>query len=325
MIPHDFDIVCVGNAKIDTFLTLREENQSLRLIKETNELCIKFGEKITVEKAEILVGGNAANVAVGTSRLGLKASLVAEIGQDEFAQKIINTLFSEKVDTSNIKQTVGQQSSFSTIINFLGERTIFSEHVKRNHDFDFQNLSTKWVYLTSLGDEWINAYSKTVDFVKRAQSRLAFNPGTLQITAGQKNIESVLAITNVLFVNKEEGETLLEYSKGQKNVEEIILNLQKLGPKIVVITDGKNGSFAIDDKGNIFKRGIIETEVVEKTGAGDSYSSGFLSALINNKSIEDAMTWGTKNSASVIGKVGAQAGLLHKIDLARLAGEAGKK
>ncbi len=316
---RQFDVVCVGNAKIDTFLTLHEANNHLRLIEETNELCIKFGEKITVDKAEILLGGNAANVAVGLSRLGLSTTLVAEIGKDEFAQKIINTLSKEKVDVSNVRQTEGQQSSFSTIINFKGERTIFSEHVKRSHDFNFENISTKWVYLTSLGEEWIDVYNKTVDFVKRTNCRLAFNPGTLQIQAGLKNIENILLATDVLFVNKEEAAQITNYQlqitnekeRNKEVITRLLETLQKLGPKIVIITDGKNGSFAIDALGNISKKGIVETQVIEKTGAGDAYSSGFLSALINNKSINDAMDWGAKNSASVIRKVGAQAGLLY--------------
>ncbi len=312
MMPNHFDAICVGNAKIDTFLTLHEANSHLRLIKDTNELCIKFGEKITVDKAEILLGGNAANVAVGISRLGLNAGIVAEIGKDEFAQKIINTLSKEKVDVSNVTQTEGAQSSFSTIINFKNERTIFSEHVKRLHNFDLDNLSAKWVYLTSLGEEWRNAYNKVFHFVKEKQCLLAFNPGTLQIKSGKNSIENLLSITNLLFVNKEEGEELLNYPKGQNTIQEIIVNLQKLGPKIVVVTDGKNGSYAIDEKDEIFKQGITkEIKVVEKTGAGDAYSSGFLSSMIRNKSITDAMIWGAKNSASVIRKVGAQAGLLY--------------
>jgi len=312
--PHNFDVACVGNAKIDTFLTLHKANEHLRLIKETGELCIKSGEKITVDKAEILLGGDAANVAVGTSRLGLNTAIVAEIGKDEFAQKIISTLNQENVDTSNILQTEGQQSSFSTIINYRGERIIFSEHVRRSHDFNLENISAKWIYLTSLGEEWQNTYLKIADFVGRTQCFLAFNPGTLQIKEGKDSLKDILIATNLLIINKEEGEDLLDLQHGQKDIEEIIKNLQKLGPKIVVVTDGKNGSFAIDDKGNVFKKDIIETEIIEKTGAGDAYSSGFLSALINNKSVAEAMEWGTKNAASVIGKIGAQAGLLYKTD-----------
>jgi len=309
--PLNFDVVCVGNATVDSFLTLRQANDHLRLQKETNELCMKFGEKITVDKAEILIGGDAANVSVGTARLGLKTAIIAEIGKDEFAEKIKNTLSKEDVDTSNILETEGQQSSFSTIINYQGERTIFSEHVKRNHSFSFDNIFTKWIYLTSLGEEWLTAYSKTLDFIKKTQALLAFNPGTLQIK-NCKNIENILLATNLLFVNKEEAEELLGYSGGKKGAEDLVKDLQKLGPKIAVITDGKNGSFASGNDGNILKKEIIPAEVVEKTGAGDAYSSGFLSAVINNKTIEEAMEWGTKNAAAVIGKVGAQTGLLSK-------------
>jgi len=311
---QNFDVVCVGGAKIDTFLTLHEANNCLRLIKETNELCIKFGEKITVDKAEILLGGNAANMAVGASRLGLNAAIFAEIGRDAFAPKIINTLKNENVDTSNIQQTEGQQSSFSTILNYKGERTIFSEHVRRLHNFNFQDISTKWVYLTSLGESWREAYAKTVEFVKKTQSLLAFNPGTLQVQNGKDSIQNVLSSTNLLLVNKEEAECILGFSEGQKPIEALLRELKKLGPKIVVVTDGKKGSFAIDTQGMLLKKDIIKTEVIEKTGAGDAYSSGFLSALTYNKPIVDAMDWGTKNSASVIGKVGATAGLLRKTD-----------
>lgn len=313
-----FDIVCVGDAKIDTFLSLHEANEHLRFSEETNELCIKFGEKITVDKAEILLGGDAANVSVGTSRLGLSTALIAEIGTDEFAQKIINTLKKENVDTANVCQMEGQESSFSTIINYKGDRTIFSEHVKRQHNFNFENIDTKWIYLTSLGEDWINAYDKTINFVKEKQYLLAFNPGTIQIESGKDALTNVLTVTNLLIVNKEEAEELLGLSQGQKNIEELGMDLQKLGPKIVVITDGKNGSHALDNQGNKFAQPMIEAKVVERTGAGDAYSSGFISALLNNKSIQDAMLWGTKNAASVIGKVGATAGLLRKTDLEKL-------
>lgn len=313
MTPFNLNVICVGNAKIDTFLTLREANNHLRFSEETNELCIKFGEKISVDKSEILLGGNAANVAVGASRLGLKAALVAEIGKDEFAQKIINTLKLENVDTSKVSQTEGQQSSFSVILNFKSERTIFSEHVRRDHNFNFENISAKYAYLTSIGDVWEKAYEKAIEFVKKTNCSLIFNPGTLQIAAGAQNLANVLSIANIIIVNKEEGQALLK--NNNLNMEDLLLGLQKLGPKVVVVTDGKNGSYAIDQKGEFFKQEIAEAQVVEKTGAGDAYSSGFLSALINGKTIANAMEWGTKNSASVIGKVGAQTGLLHKSDI----------
>ena len=110
-----FDVVSVGNAKIDEFLSIHEATQHLRLNKDTNELCIKSGEKITVDKCDFLLGENAANVAVGLSRLGLNSSICVEIGDDEFSQKIIKALTEEKVNIDLLKQSNGQPSSFSVI------------------------------------------------------------------------------------------------------------------------------------------------------------------------------------------------------------------
>ncbi len=310
--PRNFDIFSVGSAKIDIFLTLHEANKHLRIIPQTNELCLKYGEKITVEKAEILLGGNAANVAVGLSRLGFKTSILSEIGMDEFAQKIIKALSDENVNITFLRKTKGQQSSFSTIINFKGERTIFSEHVKRKHDFDFDNIATSWVYLTSLGEEWKKAYDSTFDFVKKTKSRLAFNPGTIQLNEGYKGIAKILALTDILFLNKEEAIKILNVKYKISNIKDILNELKKLGPKIVVITDGKNGSYCLDTNRNFYQHGIYPSKVVEKTGAGDAYSSGFLGALLQEKSIKQAMDWGARNAASVISKVGAQPGLLYK-------------
>ncbi|MEK7450441.1 MAG: carbohydrate kinase family protein, partial [Patescibacteria group bacterium] len=220
---------------------------------------------------------------------------------------------SERVDTSNVLQTEGQQSSFSTILSFKGERTIFTEHAKRNHNFNFENISTKWVYLTSLGDKWIDAYLKTIDFIKNTKCRLAFNPGTLQIDNGESNIDNVLSLTDILFVNKEEA---MKISNGSgENMNLLLENLQKLGPKIVVITDGENGSFAINEKGEFSTQAIVKTTIVEKTGAGDAYASGFLAAMLSNLPIQTAMKWGTLNASATMAIIGAQNGLLSRKEM----------
>ncbi len=98
----------------------------------------------------------------------------------------------------------------------------------------------------------------------------------------------------------------------EKDVAENALmeSLHALGPKIVVLTNGAKGSFVRDAQGKVWTRDIIHCPVVEKTGAGDAYASGFLAAYIHGLTIEEAMTWGTKNAASVISYIGGQKGLL---------------
>lgn len=90
-----------------------------------------------------------------------------------------------------------------------------------------------------------------------------------------------------------------------------------MGPEMVVITDGPNGAYGFD--GTTYQHiGIFPVPVVERTGAGDAFSTGCLAALIQKKSLRDAMRWGTFNSASVIQKVGPQAGLLKKNEMMKL-------
>lgn len=91
--------------------------------------------------------------------------------------------------------------------------------------------------------------------------------------------------------------------------------LQSMGPKIVSITDGKEGSYAIDHTGKMYCIGMFPSTVVERTGAGDAYASGFLSAIISDHVIPDAMRWGAVNASSVVAQIGAQAGLLKRESL----------
>jgi ribokinase len=100
-------------------------------------------------------------------------------------------------------------------------------------------------------------------------------------------------------------------------IKALFKELHKAGAKIVVITDSADGSYASDGSG-IYYMQSYPVKPVAKTGAGDAYTSGFLSAIIKNKSIIEAMQWGTANSAGVIQKYGAQKGLLNQAQILRV-------
>ncbi len=306
-----FDLIAVGNATVDEFLTIQNATEYISLDSVTGQLKIKAGEKIPVDSCEFLPGGNASNVAAGVSRMGFNVALMAEIGTDEFSGKIIEALKKENISDSLLKRNSNIPSSFSVILNFAKERTIFSQHLKKEHNFSFDSTDASWVYLTSLGEEWKSPYQKTLEFIKTSGAKLAFNPGTLQIKAGKESMSEILKKTQILFLNMGEATKLT----GTENIEDALKALQELGPKVVVVTDAEKGSYLIDEKGEFLKHGIVEVDVVERTGAGDGYASGFLSAVMSGKNWQEAMSWGAKNAAAVISKVGAQTGLLTKEQL----------
>jgi len=317
---REYDVITIGETTMDAFMTIHDSSEKVHLNSETGELCFKHGEKINVERYDFSMGGNATNVAVGLSRLGLKATLCSEIGDDEMSIKIRNSLAKENIERLFMIQTPGA-SNFSVIMNFKGDRTIFAEHVERQHQFQLIDATAKYLYITSLGKEWEPAYRDALDFARSHNAKIAFNPGTPQRLGGKETVHAVLEKTDILFINKEEAEQLLFHHYGEKvdNSEDYIKvlaeKLQKIGSKTIVITNGKHGSYVLDEAGEFHHRGIFSGEVVERTGAGDSYAAGFLAATIHGLSVPEAMKWGTANAASVVSKIGAEAGLLTKDEM----------
>ncbi len=312
-----FDVIAVGNATVDVFLSIDDENKHIRLDEKTKEICLKHGDKIPIDRIQFSIGGNAANVSIGLSRLSLKTAIVAEIGQDEFSEKITNTLDKEGVDNNLVIKSAGETSPFSAIVSYKKERTIFSENSEMEHDFSFKDYETDWIYLTSLSKKWKSTYEKTLEFAKKTGAKIVFNPGVPQVDAGENHISKILENTQILIVNKEEAARILD-KKIPTEKEEIITLLKELkaqGPKISVITDGNNGSYSIDENEQYFYQPIKDALVVEKTGAGDAFSAAFLAAIINSKSVKEALFWGTINAASVVGKVGSQNKLLNKEEI----------
>jgi len=307
-----FDCITVGNAVIDTSLTLHDDNKAISLNKPEHLLCVPYGQKILLKSCEFLVGGNACNVAVGLRRAGFHTGLVAELADDEFSEKIVNELKKEKVDISQVIRRKGQ-SSFSIGLNFQKERTLFIEHQERSHLFEFSDLQTKLIYLTSLGLKWTHVYEKVVKYVVAHQETiLAFNPGSRQFHDGVSLFSFVLPVTTILFVSKEEAEKIV----GAKlEIKDLLVRIKEKGPRVVVITDGEKGSYCLDERDSIYHKEALKVPVVEKTGAGDSYATGFLAAYLKDMKIETCMDWGTHNAASVIGRVGSQPGLLTREEL----------
>jgi ribokinase len=229
--------------------------------------------------------------------------------------KIRNCLAKERIERTFVTESSGP-SNFSVIINFKGDRTIFVQDVERKHDFHLTDVTADMVYLTSLGRDWRTPYKKVLDFVEESGASLAFNPGSTQLREGRDMIEQVLKKTKMVFLNKEEAEIILTNNQTDHNDREYIHGLmekiQKLGPCTVVLTNGKKGSYALDDKGEFHYHSTLDGEVIERTGAGDAYTSGFMAASLYGLSLPKAMEWGSHNATSVVGHVGAHKGLLSK-------------
>jgi sugar/nucleoside kinase (ribokinase family) len=316
----DFELLSVGDATLDMFMKPTESESLCQLDDKDCLICFTYGDKIPVKNVEFCVGGNAANNVVGTRRLGVKSGIVLTLGDDMIGNLIVEKLKAEEADLTYVIQQPSTNSNFSTIIDYGGERTIFTYHAPRSYEFPVQLPVVPWLYLTSMGESFRPFYKHVIEWLgKNPTVKLAFNPGSWQLKSGLKDgIAEILARAEVVFVNREEAEGLTGFGQSQGKEKELLQALNKLGPKVCVITDGGKGSFVMDarNQGQRFLRaGVLPVDAYQRTGAGDAFGSGCLSAIIKGKDLGEALIWGTVNSASVIGYTGAQKGLLKMDEL----------
>jgi sugar/nucleoside kinase (ribokinase family) len=308
----NFDLLSIGDASIDTFMTPLESETLCTIDKKQCLIAFNYGDKIPVKNLEFSIGGNAANNAVGTKRLGINTAIVLTLGQDSVGEMIVSRLKEEGVDPTYIIEQPATTSNYSTIINYSGERTIFVYHAPRSYEFPVQLPAVPWVYLTSMGESFRPFYNHMTEWLKKNSGvKLVFNPGSWQLRADFKDIQEIMSMSYLISVNREETEKLTNFGESAGRERDLLIALNKLGPKICVITDGNSGAFAYDSiNGKFFKVGVLPVDAYERTGAGDAFGSGCLSALIHGKALDEALIWGTCNSASVIGYTGSQKGLL---------------
>ncbi len=304
-----FDVVAVGDTTQDVFLEMTDAEVKCDKEGEHCKILFDFADKIAVKKkTDIPAVGNAANHAIGVARLGLRASIYTVVGDDVQGHLASEVLTENNVDNRYVVFDKEHGTNLSVVINFKGERTIFVYHEPRAYRLP-KMPETKWIYLTSAsGDGVLELHEQVLDYVGKTPAvKMAFNPGTHQMHLGKEKLLKLLAETEVLFLNREEAADVLGVQTD--DVKTLIQGYHEIGVKIVVLTDGPDGSYASDGK-VIWYAGIFKGPVVERTGSGDSYGSGFLGALMKGKTMPEAMGWGNANSTSVVQYIGAREGLL---------------
>lgn len=305
-------MISIGDSMLDSLLDIHDAEVNCTVHKDRCLLCVNYADKIPAKTLHIKAAGNAANNAVGSSRLGLKTAFYTVLGADSASELIKTALLADKVAPNYIQENPKIRANTSVVVNFKGERTILIFHAKRVYKLP-KLAPTKWIYYTSLGKNHAGLNRDIVAHVKKHKIKLGYNPGTYQLRAGTKQMKPVIAVSEVIFVNKEEAALIVG---PQFDIRRYLIALHKLGPKAVVITDGGNGSYSFDGE-NFWQMGILKIPVIEKTGAGDAFATAMIAALHYGRPINEAMCWGTMNSASVIMNYGPQDGLLSRAGVAK--------
>lgn len=301
-----FDCIAIGDSTFDIFNCIHEARLRDVPRDHISFLEVTYRDKIPVDQFAIDLGGNATNVGVGLQRLGLGTALFAVRGDDCFGEFIGQKLAQEHVDTRYVHVEQGGQSNISTILVYKSDRTIFPYYVPRSYILpDLE--AAKLVFFSSGGKGFEQLYEPVVSYTERVHAKLAFNPGPYQLRKNLPLIKKLLSSVYFLLVNKEEGEMILEAHLDDP--KELMNKLARLGPSIVVVTDDVRGAGARSHD-EVLWIDCFPSEMVEKTGAGDAFSSAFLGTFIGTNSLSESVRAGSINAASVVKYIGAQKGLL---------------
>lgn len=328
-----YDLIAIGDCTIDAFIKLHDASVHCDLDHKNCQLCLSFADKVPYESLTVVPAvGNASNVAVGSARLGLCSAAFTAIGEDFFGKQILDVYRRERVGREFVKINRSQQTNYHFVLNFKAERTIL---IKQNH-YQYHDLkkirNVKWIYLSSLAGNNLQIHLELGKYLKKhPEIKIGFNPATFEMEMGAKKLSDIYKCTYVLFVNREEAQRILSAKGGlasggkNQNVKILFRGLHRLGPQIVAITDGPDGAYASDGQNQYFiSRYPDPKPPLERTGAGDAFSTGFMAALIYGYEVATALRWAPINSMSVVQEIGAQKGLLTKAQLLKLLKSAPK-
>jgi ribokinase len=307
--------LAIGDVVTDAFIRLKEAKVTCDVDEENCTISMAFGDKVPYEFVEVVKAvGNSANASVAAARLGLTSSLIANVGEDHNGKEMIGTLAQEKVSTDYVKINKGFLSNYHYVLWYDVDRTILVKHEQYPYKMPEISVEPEWIYLSSLGENSLLYHQEIAEYLRtHPDVKLVFQPGTFQMKFGTDKLAEIYKRTKLFFCNVQEAQRILNTTEA--DVKKLLKMVRELGPEIVCITDGIKGAYVYDGTAGWFM-GVYPHVPFERTGAGDAFASTFTCAIALGKSIEEALLWAPINSMSVTQKIGAQAGLLTREQLA---------
>ena len=308
-----FDLLAFGSLTLDTFVALDE--MELEQHGKEEWLALPVGSKIAMHTKSKHAGGSAANTTTGLAKLGFNVGVYGTVGDDESGRVIRHLLEHREVSTIGLSEQKNTPSSSSIIIMTPdGQRTVLHERATHAH---FENFpqgvpETRALYIGHLEVREEPLFEHLPAWRAQGDRLIIWNPGKTQFSEGFEYFLSVYPAIDCLIINKEE----LELFAGKTgDVEMLAQQFVDAGVSAVVVTDGAKGAHYISKEKTLFQPTMDDRAPVCTLGAGDAFSVGVVAALLEKKSPEEQLLWGTKSSESVIREFGAQVGQMTREEI----------
>jgi sugar/nucleoside kinase (ribokinase family) len=305
-------ILGIGNALVDLLIKIDDDSflKTLNLPKGSMQLVDADTKDQIAEKSKHLSksmasGGSAANTIHGIARLGTKTAFIGTVGKDE-----IGEFFSSDLENSKINPLLNHSDNPSglatTFISKDGERT-FGTFLGAAIELDAESLDED--YFKNYDILHIEGYlAQNHQLIEQALKLAKANNMRISIDMASYNVvednleflkEMVEKYVDIVFANEEEAKAFTGMEP------EDALDIMAGMADVAIVKVGKEGSF-IKSGDEKIKVGVIETTVVDTTGAGDLYAAGFLHGIANNKGFEYSGKLGSLLAGTVIQNIGAK-------------------
>ncbi len=309
-------ILGIGNAIVDVFVKVDDiflsENKltkgSMKLIEKKEYISLK--SSIKIEKIE--PGGSVANTMAGISYLKGNSSFIGKINLDEFGGIYKESLKKINVDFPYVEKSEDLPTGASiifitpdserTMCTYLGISSQLSKYdINEDHIKDCEVIFLEG-YLWDRGTSE-EMFKHVINLAKKKKIKIAMTLSDIFCVKRHKDdfLKLLLNDLNILIGNENEINELMQ----KNNLLDSIKELKKIN-KLIVITRGENGSLAILNNEVINCESFKVKKILDLTGAGDLFASGFLKEYADQSDIKQCLKVGSELAAKIIQKIGAR-------------------
>lgn len=269
---------------------------------------INYGSD-TPSKISTHGGGAAGNVASWLTRTDASATIVGHVGDDAAGAALMSEFDTLGVLHNNLMVDKGPSGVVVVLVDPTGERTMFPDNGANSglHIGDLPDLNPfDAIYLS--GYSPLDPLSRPgviemIAAIKAARVPLYFDPASVgaMMEVPLEEVKSWIREMDVLLLNEEEA----IYLTGETNTERALeLLLEEC--ETVVIKRGSQGAIGKTRGSIVVSVPAIATDVVDTTGAGDSFAAGFIASFASSKNMQHSLEAGAKVAARCVAIVGAR-------------------
>lgn len=270
-----FDIIALGELNVDLLL---------------NKIggFPEVGKEIFAKEMTLTLGSSTAIFAANAASLGAKVSFLGMVGNDDFGAFVRTSLEKRGVDTSNLIEVSTVATGLTAILNYDQDRANVTYpgamSIMGVKDIRPEVIAqAKHVHISSIFLQE-TLHKDIYEIVKLVKDNGATLSMDMQFDPEEKwdfDYKKILPLVDIFMPNIQE----LTAVTGKKNLEEAVAEVRPY-INVLVVKMGSKGSTVVTKEGEKFLPAMLNSNVVDAIGAGDSFNSGFITAFVQGKDLE---------------------------------------